>query len=209
MVAAAFSQRAPFLLGALGGAIGLAFSLATLEVRPTGKPRSMKDLLKVGADRQLLSVSGLGIAVQIVAYGTVYGFAPVAAKDLGATSFQLGLLTTIARVPMVFSSALSGSCFSKKMGEAFTVSFDFAILALSAIAVPFAHSVESLYVSQGIGGRGPGLVLPLLMSLSIKGVAGEKRGTAMGFFQAMYAFGMFIGPMIVGLIADTIGLTQK
>ncbi len=208
IVAAASGQRTPFLLGAVGGAIGLAMSLATLEVRPTSKPRSAKDLLKVGADRHLLSVSGLGIAVQIVAYGTVYGFAPVAAKDLGATDFQLGILTTIATVPMAVSSALSGSWFAKKLGEAFTVSFGFAILAFSAIAVPFAHSVESLYISQGIGGFGRGLVLPLLMGISIKDVAAEKRGTAMGIFQAMYAFGMFIGPMIVGLIADTVGLTQ-
>lgn len=208
VVAGVFGPRAPFLLGAASGAVGLAASLAVTEVRPEVRPASAKDLLKVGTDRRLLTVSMLGIAVQLVAYGTVYGFAPVAAKDLGATSFQLGILTTVATIPMVISSALSGSWFAKRLGEGFTVALGFLIVALSSIAVPFAHSVESLYVSQGIGGFGRGLVLPLLMGISIQAVASEKRGTAMGVFQALYAFGMFIGPMIVGLIADTIGLKQ-
>jgi MFS family permease len=40
------------------------------------------------------------------------------------------------------------------------------------------------------------------MGLSIKNVAAHRRGTAMGFFQAIYGLGMFAGPLLVGTISD-------
>nr|MDA8229580.1 MFS transporter [Desulfitobacterium hafniense] len=49
----------------------------------------------------------------------------------------------------------------------------------------------------------------LLMGLSIKSIAFEKRATAMGFFQAVYGLGMFLGPMLVGFFSDSIGLDSS
>ena len=45
-----------------------------------------------------------------------------------------------------------------------------------------------------------GLVLPLLMGQSLKNIPKEKKGTAMGFYQAIYGIGMVLGPYVVGLI---------
>jgi len=45
---------------------------------------------------------------------------------------------------------------------------------------------------------GGGLNYPVLMGLAIKNIQSEKRGAAMGFFQSIYALGMFIGPLITG-----------
>lgn len=50
--------------------------------------------------------------------------------------------------------------------------------------------------------------MPLLLSLSIKAVTAPDRASAMGFFQASYALGVFIGPWISGLLADGLGLAS-
>lgn len=34
----------------------------------------------------------------------------------------------------------------------------------------------------------------------------EKRATAMGFFQSIYGLGMFIGPVVMGILGDAAGL---
>ena len=36
----------------------------------------------------------------------------------------------------------------------------------------------------------------------------NKRSTAMGFFQAIYGLGMFLGPLVMGVIGDFISLNQ-
>ena len=38
------------------------------------------------------------------------------------------------------------------------------------------------------------------------GVPDARKGTAMGFFQATYALGMFAGPALSGMISEVIGL---
>jgi MFS family permease len=63
-----------------------------------------------------------------------------------------------------------------------------------------------LYVSQMIGGFWRGLVFPLLMSFSVATMAPGAKATAMGVFQSLYALGMFAGPVVVGVMADTAGL---
>jgi len=78
--------------------------------------------------------------------------------------------------------------------------------AASCIVIPFIKYLNIFYISQIVGGIGRGLVLSLLMGLSIKTIEHKKRATAMGFFQAIYGLGMFIGPVIVGFLSDTIGL---
>ena len=45
------------------------------------------------------------------------------------------------------------------------------------------------------------------MGLAIKSVPSERRATAMGFFQSIYALGMFAGPAVAGLMADSFGLS--
>jgi len=45
------------------------------------------------------------------------------------------------------------------------------------------------------------------MGLSIREISAEDRATAMGVFQAVYAIGMFSGPMTAGVFADAVGLS--
>lgn len=202
-----FGQGSAFLLGFTGGAIGLILSLGISENIEMDKvPLKTSELLEVSRDYNLLVVSFIAVISQIMTYATIYGFVPIAAKSIGASNFQLGIMITLAVIPGIFSSALSGTFFTKKLGERCSIALGFIIYSLSAFMIPFIKDVNILIISQIIGGFGRGLSYPLLMSLSIKNIEYNKRATAMGFFQSIYALGMFIGPLMVGALSDSVGL---
>ncbi|MFO7154073.1 MAG: MFS transporter [Caldicoprobacter oshimai] len=203
-----FGQASTFTVAAFGGLIGLLLSLFIVENKNVDRqPLTVSQLLSVSRDCKLLLVSGLAILVQFITFATTYGFTPVAAKNIGASDAQLGLLATFSALPAVFASAASGSFFAKRYGEKEVIAMGFVIISAACAAIPFIKNIYLLYISQAIGGIGRGLVYPLLMALSIKSVEDSKRATAMGFFQAIYAIGMFLGPAFTGLISDMLGLT--
>lgn len=208
IIAQRFGQQFPFLLAAFGGFLGFILSIGIKEKKDKVKePTKVNELLKVATNRKLLIVSFLAIIFQLVVYATTFGFIPVVAKNIGASSFHLGFITTITTLPAIFSSSLSGTLLTPRYGERNTIAGGFVIIALSCIVVPYINSLFLLYISQIINGFGQGIVLPILMGLSITDVAHSKRGTAMGFFQAIYGLGMFIGPVLLGFLSDMVGIS--
>ncbi|ACL70256.1 MFS transporter [Halothermothrix orenii] len=202
-----YGQKAPFLVAVVGGIIGLVLSTGVVEKKNDHhKQVRLKSLILVMKEVELIKVSILAILFQIIIFATVFGFVPVAAKKIGATSLQLGMLTTLSTLPAIFSSALSGT-LAERYGEKKTIMFGFLVIAFSCITVPYISSVLLLFIIQIIGGFARGFVFSLLMGLSIKNIEEDKRATAMGFYQAVYGIGMFLGPIIVGFLSDIGSLT--
>ncbi len=201
------SLRAPFFLAMGMGILTLILSIGIVEKREMKEPLKVTQLLTVAKERQLLIPSGLAILVQLLTFATVYGFTPIAAREMGANQAQTGILTTLSTLPGIFASAMSGSIFAKKFGERKSLSIGFLVMAFSALLIPIINNLNLLYLSQMAGGFARGFTISLLMSLSIQSVEHDKRATAMGFFQAIYSLGMFIGPIIVGIISDLLGLS--
>jgi len=206
MIAEYYGLASPFLLGALGGCVGLLLSLTAHEERTQPRPVNTAVLMEAFRDPDLLRLSGLAIIVQVITYATIFGFSPVAAKALGASAIELGLLATVAIVPSIFSSALSGTFFVRRFGERGTLIWGLIGMGLSCLVIPFIGDLVWFYWSQAIGGFCRGLLQPLLMGLSIKNFSGEKRSTAMGVYQAGYGIGMCGGPIITGILAGFFGL---
>ncbi len=198
--------QAAFMLSVAAAVIGVILAMFVYEEKRPRTPINAVVLSEAVKDDNLLRLSGLGIITQVITFVTVFGFLPVAGKELGASHMELGLLTTVAIVPSIVSSALSGSVFSVRLGERKTLVLGLMTMAVSSISIPFITTLPGLYISQGIGGFGKGLVFPLLMGLCIKNFAAHKRTTAMGVFQAAYGLGMFGGPVLAGLISSAFGL---
>lgn len=207
-IAQAHGWQAPFLLGAI---VALGGALLSLRLKESNwierEPLKVSELLAVGQEKGLLIVSGLAILTQCMTFATVYGFTPIYAEALGATPGELSLLTFFSTLPVALAALSSSSGFVTRLGEERVVFGGFILGALAAAIVPFTTTLSQLYVTQAIGSLGRGVVFPVLMGLSIKTVPETKRATAMGFFQAIYALGMFGGPVLVGIIGDVSGLT--
>lgn len=201
-----YGLTAPFLLGALGGVVAIILSFFVAENPAPAKPVDTAVLVEISRDRLFLRICGLGVLFQILSFSTVFGFSPLAAKALGAGGFELGLLTTVAILPAIVAAALSGTWFRRRFGEGGTLAIGFAFMGISSVTIPLCGTMAALYLSQMACGFGRGLIMALLMGLSIKTFPAEKRATVMGCYQAAYAFGMFIGPVLTGVIAASLDL---
>lgn len=203
-----FGNQAAFLLASIGGIAGILFSLGIIERKDFYRePLKLPELFAVVKEPNLLVFSILAIFIQFLTFATVYGFTPIAARQIGATPFQLGLLTTVSTLPGVLGAVLSGTFFSNRIGDKKTLLSGFLIAAAACVVIPFLKSMVLLYMTQAVAGFSQGTVFPLLMGLTIKNVQERKRATAMGFFQAIYGVGMFTGPLVVGVLSDSVGLT--
>lgn len=206
-MAQALGVKSAFLLAAAAAVLALVSGMFISENKAIEKkPLSFAELISVGKSGNLIVVSCLAILLQFVTFSTVYGFTPIVAESLGASSVELGLLSAMSILPGIPAGALSGSFFSRKFGDRRTLFAGFIVSALSSLVIPFINSVPVLIMTQTIGGFGRGVTFPLLMGLSIKNVEENKRGSAMGFFQAIYGLGMFTGPIVVGFISDIASL---
>ncbi|MDB5083567.1 MAG: hypothetical protein JWN30_453 [Bacilli bacterium] len=203
------SWQSPFAAGAAVGLIGLIGSFFLVEkYEESANKLSVKELVHVITDRSLLVVSLLAILSQLLTFATVFGFTPVFAENLGVSKFQMGLLTVFSSLPTAIASLIGGRYLAQKMGERAVITWGFLLMGIFTITIPFTTGFWLLIVTQALSGLGRGLSFPLLMALSIKNTPVQKRATAMGFFQAIYGLGMFVGPVLMGFMGDMVSLKE-
>ncbi|WP_248926282.1 MFS transporter [Paenibacillus hamazuiensis] len=204
-----FSWEASFLIGAVVGTIGFAASFFLVEKFDDNAQKiTYSGVVEVAKDRTLLTVSFLSILFQVLTFATVFGFTPVFAQSLGATKLDMGLLTFFSTFPTALASWIGGSYLSRKIGEKNVVIAGFVLSGVFTVLIPVLPSFGMLLFTQALAGLGRGFASPVLMSLSIKHMESGKRATAMGFYQAIYGLGMFLGPLFMGAAGDWLTLGQ-
>lgn len=207
-VAEYYGQEQTFLLAAVVGMVALAFCLAVRE--PTdlrsAEPIRLAETVAIARDCSLGLASVLGFIVQVMSYATAFGFVPLVAKNLGASYAEIGLLPTVYMLPGMLASMLSGTLFLRLFSERAQTVAGLLMMAASCAFIPAVSGLPALFFLQFLGGFGRGVVYPLLMGLCIRDVDAGRKATAMGFFQAAYGMGMFVGPLAVGALSQTAGL---
>lgn len=207
-LADAWGYAATFRAGLLAA---LAGGLAALFIRETGGPSGRApmrwaDLIAVTRDATLLKVSGLSVLAHAVLFITMFGFTPSYAVKIGAGQAQLSLLVFAFMIPHTAASWLAAHRIAPRLGPWRTVLAGFVISGLCTAAIPLVPSIPLLYATQAMNGFAQGMHLPLLLGLAIQTIDPAKRATAMGFYQAVYALGMFSGPFLAGWLNDGFGL---
>lgn len=194
-----------------GLAVALIGGLAALFIRESGNPSARNpmrtaDLLEVTRDRTLLRVSGLSILGHAVLFITMFGFTPSYAVKIGAGQAELSVLVFAFMIPHTAASWLAANRMAPRLGPWRTVLSGFILSGICTAAIPFIPNLPLLYATQAVNGFAQGMHLPLLLGLAIQTIDPRKRATAMGFYQAVYALGMFSGPFLAGWLNDGFGL---
>ena len=153
----------------------------------------------------LITVSIMGIMSHFAVFAGVFGFIPVYAAEIGASSSQLGLITMI-NLGFSTAAALGAVWVWERLGYRYTIILGTIICGLSLLAVPFIPNVPTLMLTQISFGLGSGVLMTTLMALSIRNVPREHQATAMGIYQAVYAVGMLTGPLVSGFLGAKLGL---
>jgi DHA1 family multidrug resistance protein-like MFS transporter len=204
-------------LNELGG-YSLAFFLATgvaalalLVALPAGENRrlpqrpSMAGISQLISRRDVLLPAILSAVAQYVNWGATFGFLPVLARQLGGTDITQSILASM-HIGLATVGSLVVATMVNRIGPRRLVNSGFVLLSLGVGIAALASSLPLLFAAQSCIGLSMGVGYPVLMGMSIENVVEANRTTATGLHQAVYAVGMFAGPGLSGVLADTIGI---
>ncbi len=197
-----------FFIAALIGIVALLGLLFTSE--PAGlqvRTIASTSFMRVAAHPLLLMASFMAILLQFSSFAGIFGFMPVYATGIGASSVELGIITMVALGSSAVASLIAIH-IAERYGNTFTIVLGAALIGISTLAVPFIHDVYVLEAVMVAYGLGSGVLGTILMALSIRSVAAQQRATAMGVYQAIYAVGMLLGPLLSGFLGDSLGLAS-
>lgn len=205
LTARALGTRSSFLLAMLLGLGGLLLSTRIQEVPFVGQPARLSGLRTALRNGLLWRAALITVLMQMVIWSTLYGFSPNWAMDvLRVDAGQLGLLTTAQLIPTVLFCWASGAKLAPRIGEKATTIFGCALMAASCLLMMTSRTFGQMLLYQVFSGIGVGCVGPMMLSVSMREIPQAQRGVAMGLYQSIYGLGMFLGPMIAGLLVESV-----
>jgi len=190
-----------------GGAAVLAIGVFMFirEPRRPQKQPSWGSVTKLITRPDVLLPAVLALFVLYAVWSSIFGFNPKLATLIGANDSALSLLTSLNAIAAT-SGTLAATAIASRLGARRLIYIGFALLAGGVLLAAVAPALWVLFVAQALTGVAQGVAAPILMGLSIRYVDEQERSTAMGLHQTVYAFGMFGGPAISGLLAKWLGI---
>ncbi len=200
--------HAPFWMGGIIGFLGILLSLFIFE--PKGgilkEKVNIKELLSVMREPMLLKVSLLSIFAHSIIFTTMFGFTPTYALKIGLQASEIGILIFSFMIPHAIATLYSGKIFVPLFGKWKLLKIAFGLTAIFTLCTPFIVTKGMLCLIQALNGFSLGLLFPLFLGMVVETTPLEKRATAMGAYQAIYAIGMFAGPFIAGILNSYLGI---
>lgn len=196
-----------FWLSFLSGMLGFAVSLFIKEEQRAKDPLPVKELLKVLKSKRLILFAIASATLQAIHMSTAMAFTSQVAEGLGGSNAQIGLCSIVYMVFCIVSSWYVGTRQARQIGNRILMPVFFGCMTVYSALVPLVRSLEALYVLQMIGGLGNASLFSLFMAGAIEGVPKEKKSTAMGFYQAVYGIGITLGPVLMGAVVGSAGMT--
>ncbi len=209
VIAEALGFGYTFWVAAFLGVISLIALIATPQPPVTRgepvSPVSWQRFKGVATFSPLLMVSLMGILVHFANFAVIFGFIPIYATQIGASSTDLGIVSMLSLATSAVA-ALTVAPTARRLGNSFTILAGAILMGVAILIIPLVHNVHLLEAVMVINGLGTGILRTILMSMCVQGIPPEQRATAMGFYQAVYSAGMLLGPLISGYLADSLGL---
>ena len=192
-------------------AAGLALAaLAVMLFFPEQRqPKTGMNINKFGRlviRRDVLLPSLLNAVIQYGDWAATFSFIPIVAKNMGANGIVTSSLLSMNMTVVVLGNFLAAS-LERRFGARNLSAACFILLALGIGAAAAAPGLAFLFSAQAIIALAVGIGYPVMMGLSISKVEGSERTIAMGLHQAVYAIGMFAGPWLSGLLANSLGIS--
>ncbi|WP_299090575.1 MFS transporter [uncultured Metabacillus sp.] len=200
--------QAPFWIGGLTSLLAaiLSFFIYERKEEKARVPVKVIDLTSVIKEPLLLKVSFLSILAHGIIFTTTFGFIPTYALKMGLTASEISLLVFIFMIPHALATLFIGKLIVPLLGKWKTLNIAFFASALFTLLTPLIEAKGLLMMIQALNGFSLGIVFPLLLGLAIETISQEKRATAMGVYQALYAIGMFSGPFVAGILNTKFGI---
>jgi MFS transporter, DHA1 family, multidrug resistance protein len=202
--------KAPFWLGGIVGLIGLIMTFWINDPKVNKQKEKIKanDLQSVLKEPIVLKAAFLSGIAHAVLFITMFGFSPTHALNIGASKESLTIFVFTFMIPHAAASIITGQYLAVRFNKWYILLVGFLGTALFSAVIPFTQNLELLYVTQAFNGFFQGMTMPLLMGVAIQSISNNKRATAMGLYQALYALGIFLGPFMAGTFSQHTGFAS-
>ena len=104
--------------------------------------------------------------------------------------------------------ALCSSVFYQRLGLVKTAVLGIVLQVISTFGIPFTSNIYVIYLWQALAGFSFGMAFAAFMSLSVVNTSSDEQSTRMGLFQTIYSCGMFVGPVMMGVMMQHINLSS-
>lgn len=206
-----FGWNSPFYLAAAFSLTGLilAFFINEREKQnESSKPMHIKDVPAVIKNTTLIKTAILSVIAHSIMFATIFGFMPNVALSIGFHESTLFLVVSSFMLPHAIATLLVGNVILPKLGVYYSLLVSFLIVLIALLLTPlFPQKILFLFF-QVFTGFGLGIIFPVLLGLPLQNISFEKRTTAMGVYQSLYALGIFAGPYLSGIVNSMFGLSS-
>ncbi|MCY8233213.1 MFS transporter [Priestia endophytica] len=198
----------PFWIGSVSSLIGLLLSFMLFEDKQGSErePIKMKELLSVMRNPTLLKISFLSILAHSIIFSTMFGFTPNYALNIGLTENELTFIVFSFMIPHAIAPLVIEKVFLSRFREWTVLKLAFLTAGCFTCLIPFTDTKLLLCIIQSVNGFSLGIIFPLMLGMSVKSIPEQKKATAMGAYQALYAIGIFAGPFFAGLLNSHLGI---
>lgn len=152
----------------------------------------------------LLGLASMVIFIDSIGYGVVIPVLPVYAKTLDVGDFQVGFLFATYAIALVLSSIPFG-LLSDRYGRKPFVLFGMFAMSGAFIFYALAESYWMLVLGRVLDGLTAAATWTVALALIADRFPDEVLGEKMGFAMAAAAVGGMAGPLVGGVLYDTIG----
>src|SRR6478752_4613941 len=180
---------------------GFALSTANAAVpiqAPTETKRSHREVL--------LALSGLllGMFVSMLASTVVSTSPPVIIQDLGGDQTAFTWVITATLLTTAISTPVWGK-LADRFNRKLLIQIAIAIFVLATAAAGFSQDTTTLIAFRAVQGIGAGGLAALSQVIMADIISPRERGRYMGLFGGVMALATIGGPLLGGVITDTIG----
>lgn len=173
-------------------------ALPTLIAEPPAQRMSQRQVLEA------LSGLLLGMFVSILAGTVVSTSMPRIIGDLGGNQAAFTWVVTSTLLATAVSTPLWGK-FADLFSRKLLIQLSLGIFVLGSALAGFSQDTNTLIIFRVLQGLGAGGLAALSQIIMADIISPRERGRYMGLFGAVMALGTVGGPLVGGLITDSIG----
>jgi MFS family permease len=137
--------------------------------------------------------------------GILFGFLPVRVHALGYDPLKSGFLLTAVAASYLLIQPLAGAV-ADRLEPALTIRAGLVVAGVCVILTPFVTG-WLLFIVAILAGMGVGTVWTNTDTLVSQLAASGKLGATMGVAGTFKEIGDMLGPLLVGVVSQTFGLT--